>query len=273
MPSTNLPSGATQWARDRSIFEGSLKPSMSQILQGVRELQELLNQLKDAGRRLNEIPDWMTELHQEHSARKSEIAALEELAETAGRERRAAESAVQDAQEKLKKYQQQISKVSNQREYGALLQEIDTVKVQISTQEEAALGSLESADSAQKNLTELREAFRELDERYKSELARWEGEKPGVAKEVESLRARVSEVKGALPRARLSQFERILDRYPGGALSQVRIIERPGKGQREWHCSACNYRVRPQVLVEIRAGSELIQCDSCKRILFIEESA
>jgi predicted nucleic acid-binding Zn-ribbon protein len=245
---------------------------MSQILQGVRELQDLLNQLKDAGRRLNEIPDWMRELHQEHSARQSEISALEEVAETAGRERRAAEAAVLDAQEKLKKYQQQISKVSNQREYGALLQEIDTVKGQISTQEETALGSLESADSAQDDLTELREAFRELDERYNGELARWESEKPGVAKQVESLRNRVAEVRAALPRARQSQFERILDRYPGGALSQVRIIERPGKGQREWHCSACNYRVRPQVLVEIRAGNELIQCDSCKRILFIEET-
>jgi predicted nucleic acid-binding Zn-ribbon protein len=245
---------------------------MSQILQGVRELQDLLNQLKDAERRLNEIPEWMTELHQEHSARQGEIAALEEVAENAGRERRAAEAAVQDAQEKLKKYQQQISKVSNQREYGALLQEIDAVKVQISTQEEAALGSLDSAETAQTNLTELREAFRELDERYSAELARWESEKPEVARQVEALRLRVKEIKGSLPRGRLSQFERILDRYPGGALSQIRIIERPGKGQREWHCSACNYRIRPQVLVEIRAGNELIQCDSCKRILFIEES-
>ena len=62
-----------------------------------------------------------------------------------------------------------------------------------------------------------------------------------------------------------------LDRYPGGALASVRLIERPGsKGQREWHCAACNYRVRPQTVVEIRNGSGLVQCDSCKRILFLE---
>jgi predicted nucleic acid-binding Zn-ribbon protein len=56
-------------------------------------------------------------------------------------------------------------------------------------------------------------------------------------------------------------------------VAPVRPIDRPGRGQREWHCSACNYRVRPQVVVEVRDGSSLIQCDSCKRILFLEEQA
>ncbi|HYN19357.1 MAG TPA: C4-type zinc ribbon domain-containing protein, partial [Thermoanaerobaculia bacterium] len=67
-----------------------------------------------------------------------------------------------------------------------------------------------------------------------------------------------------------SQFERILERYPGGALASVRLIARPGKAQREWHCAACNYRVRPQSIVEIRNGSSIVQCDSCKRILYLE---
>jgi predicted nucleic acid-binding Zn-ribbon protein len=246
---------------------------MSQILQGVIELQGVLTQLQDAERRLQEIPDWMIELHQEHAARQAEIAALGEVAETAGRERRAAEAAVQDAQEKLKKYQQQINRVSNQREYGALLQEIDTVKAQISSGEEAALGSLDRAEKAEADLTALNEAFSELDQRYAAELARWESEKPEVAAQAEQLRGRVTEIKGRLSRRIVAQFERILDRYPGGALSPIRIIERPGsKGQKEWHCTACNYRIRPQVLVEVRNGLELIQCDSCKRILFVEES-
>jgi predicted nucleic acid-binding Zn-ribbon protein len=40
-----------------------------------------------------------------------------------------------------------------------------------------------------------------------------------------------------------------------------------------WHCTACNYNVRPQIVVEIRNNGSLIQCDSCKRILYFEESA
>ena len=107
---------------------------MNQNLQNILELQTALTQLHEAEQRLHGIPDWMRELHEEHTAREDGDRALEETAAEAARQRRAAEAAVQDAQEKLKKYQQQINKVSTQREYGALLQEIDTVKGQITDQ-------------------------------------------------------------------------------------------------------------------------------------------
>jgi predicted nucleic acid-binding Zn-ribbon protein len=246
---------------------------MNQNLQNILELQAALVELREAERRLHGIPDWMRELHEEHTARRGEIEALEETAEEAARQRRVAEAAVQDAQEKLKKYQQQINKVSNQREYGAILQEIDTVKGQITTSEEQAFAALDQHEKADKELATLRESFRETEERYATELARWEGEKPGVARQVEALQARIGDLKQRLPRPVVSQFERILLRYPNGAIAPVRPLERPGQKQREWHCAACNYRVRPQVVVEIRNGSGMIQCDSCKRILYFEEES
>jgi predicted nucleic acid-binding Zn-ribbon protein len=244
---------------------------MNQNLQNILELQAALTSLREAERRLQGIPDWMRELHDEHTARKADIEALEETAAEASRQRRAAEAAVQDAQEKLKKFQQQINRVSTQREYGALLQEIDTVKGQISSQEEQAFSSLEHHEQAQKELSALRESFLEIEERYAAEMVRWESEKPEIAREADGLRGRIADLKQRLPRNLVAQFERIMDRYPTGAVAPVRPIERPGKGQREWHCAACNYRVRPQVVVEIRNGSSLVQCDSCKRILFLEE--
>ncbi len=243
---------------------------MSQNLQTILELQQALTQLRDADKRLHGIPDWMRELHEEHETRKAEIDTIEAAAAEAARERRTAEAAVQDSQEKLKKYQQQINKVSTQREYGALLQEIDTVKGSIATGEEQALSSLEISEKAEKDLETLREGFRDLEARYAAEQTRWEAEKPGIAKQSEGLQARVAALRQQLPRGVVANFERILERYPGGAVAPVRIIERPGQKQREWHCAACNYRVRPQVVVEIRNDGSLIQCESCKRILYLE---
>ncbi len=244
---------------------------MNLHLDTIIDLQNAITELKGAEQRLSSVPDWMRELHEEHTARKAEIDALQEVAETAARERRTAETATQDAQEKLKKYQQQINRVTNQREYGALLQEIDTVKTQISTSESQAFSALERHEKADKELAEKRESFRELDERYSRELARWEGEKPEVARQIAQLKGRVATLRSGLPRQVVSIFDRILDRNPTGALAPVRPIERPpGKTQREWACSACNYRVRPQSVVEIRNSDNLVQCDSCKRILYLE---
>jgi predicted nucleic acid-binding Zn-ribbon protein len=246
---------------------------MNQNLQYVLELQAALTRLREAEQRLHGIPDWMRELHDEHEARKTEIESLEGTAVEAVRQRRVAEAALQDAQEKLKKYQQQINRVTTQREYGALLQEIDTVKAQMSREEEQALSSLEHHEQAQKELAALREGFREVEERYAAEMSRWESEKPEIARQAADLRGQIADLKQRLPRHLVLQFERILDRYPTSAVAPVRPIERPGRTQREWHCAACNYRVRPQVVVEIHNGSSLVQCDSCKRILFLEEQA
>jgi predicted nucleic acid-binding Zn-ribbon protein len=244
---------------------------MNQHLEAIVELQSAIDHLREADKRLHGIPDWMRELHDEHAARKAEIDKLNETAEEAARDRRTAEAAVADAQEKLKKYQQQINRVTTQREYGALLQEIDTVKAQISASEEQALSSLERNEQAKRDLESKMESFRELDERYAAELARWEAEKPGVAEQADGLRARIKTLREGLPRPVVSQFDRILERHPGSALAPVRPIERPGRTMREWHCVACNYRVRPQTVVEIRNGtSGLVQCDSCKRILYLE---
>ena len=243
---------------------------MNRHLDTIIDLQNAIHQLKGAEQRLSGVPDWMRELHEEHAGRKAEIDALYQAAETAAKERRAAESTTQDAQEKLKKYQQQINRVTNQREYGALLQEIDTVKSQISGFEEQGLAALEKSEQTQKDLESKRQDFRELDERYQAELARWETEKPEIARQAEELRARIADLRGQVPRPQLSLFDRLLERYPIGALAAVRLIERPGRTQREWHCSACNYRVRPQVVVEIRNSGNMVQCDSCKRVLFLE---
>jgi predicted nucleic acid-binding Zn-ribbon protein len=243
---------------------------MNQHLNTIVELQGALQQLREADKRLHGIPDWMRELHEEHATRKAEIDALQEAVETAGHDRRTAEAASEDIQEKLKKYQQQINRVSTQREYGALLQEIDTVKGQIAGYEEQAIAALDRLEKAEKELAEKREAFSELAGRYDTELARWEGEKPGVQKQVKELKDRIDTLRSSLPRGVMSMFDRILERYPGGALAAVRPLERPGRLQREWHCTACNYRVRPQSVVEIRNTESLVQCDSCKRILYLE---
>jgi predicted nucleic acid-binding Zn-ribbon protein len=228
---------------------------MTPQLTTIVELQRALDQLQDAERRINEVPEWMRELHEQHGLRSAEILASEQDAEEAGRERQAADVAIQEAQEKLKRYQQQINRVTNQREYGALLHEIDTVKREITTLEEQGLAAIERIDTANQALAELRESFREIDEQYAAEAAKWEREKPGVAREAAEIRKRIVDLRGQLPKGVLALFERI------------------GSSQFEWHCSACNFRVRPQVVVEIRTQGTLVQCDSCKRILVVDETA
>ncbi len=239
-------------------------------LDAIVSLHTTLIELSASEQRLNTIPEWMRELHEEHSQRKAEIDEVATEGAAAEQERRESEAALADAEAQQKKYQEQLGRVSTQREYGALLTEIDTTKDQISQSEQAAIEAAERKDQADAKLTELNEAFRDLDERYSAELEKWESEKPAVADIVKQLTAQVDELRVAVPRNVLVLFDRLYDRFDGAALARVRTTH-VIKGNAMWHCEACSFNVRPQVMVEIRDRGSLIQCDSCKRILYWED--
>ncbi len=246
---------------------------MTNHLADIVKLQAVLTELGAAERRLTGIPDWMSELHEEHQTRLAAIAELETAAETARQDRRGAEAAIADAQEKLKRYQQQINQVSTQREYGALLHEIDTTKAQISAAEEQGLAAMERREQVEGELARSREAFADLDGRYNAELERWEAEKPGIAHRIDELKIAAATLRESLPRGTLAQFDRVRERHRGEGLAPIQEVNRGGRGPRFWHCGACNYSVRPQVVVEVRTSGALIQCEACKRILYLPESA
>ena len=244
---------------------------MSGQIDSIVALHKTNAELVGAKERLEGIPDWMRELHDEHSSRKSEIDNVETQRDSALKERRAAEAELADAQEKAKHFQSQISKVSTQREYTALLKEIDTVKAQIAELEKKVLELIDSHDASEKELSTLEDSFRDLDERYKGELAKWEAEKPEVARRVDELTCEVEQLRSELAKPFLRLFERIYQRHNTTSLSKIVKIKTVRGGNPMWHCEECSYNVRPQIVVEVRNDGAVIQCDSCKRILYLED--
>jgi hypothetical protein len=241
------------------------------LLDTVVELQQTVDALTAARAQIEGVPDWMRELHDEHSARRAELEALGAAVAEAAHAQRAAQAAAADADVRLKRFQDQISQVRNQREYSALLQEIDTAKAAIREHQAQALAALERQEAEQSRLSAAEEAFGEVDGRYQTQLAKWEAQKPDVAREAEALDGRREALRQRLPRALVVQFDLIARRYGGQALAAARRVDRTGRGQEMWHCSACNYRVRPQAIVEIRNLGAVVTCDSCKRILYLPE--
>ena len=242
---------------------------MKQLLENIIALQKANDALAEANARLSGIPDWMSELHDEHSVQKQEIDALSEVAEAAASERRAAEAEIADTQERLLRYQEQINQVTTQREYGALLHEIDTAKSRITELEDLGLASMESRDQALQDLETKREEFSDLDQRYSTELAKWEAQKPSVAKQVKRLNKEIAELRSQVRRPFLTQYDRIAQRLGGSALAPILKLATNRKGPQIWHCGGCNFNVRPQVVVSVQNNDSLSLCDSCKRILYI----
>ena len=232
----------------------------------------LVRKLAAETARLESVPDEMQAVHEEYTAARLEIDQLAATADAAKHERVTREGAVAEAQEKLRKFQQQVSQVRNQREYGALLAEIDGAKAALRELEDGVLDLLEHAEATQKELAERGAGFGDLEARHTAALAAWESKKPEVASAVGELERQAGEQRSALPRQIVAQYERLRERFRGEALALMTSTERAG-GTVLWHCSSCNYQVRPQVALEIRTRGALVQCDGCSRFLISDESA
>jgi predicted nucleic acid-binding Zn-ribbon protein len=243
---------------------------MTDPLSKLIEFHRVASELAATRDQLAGVPEEMRSLHEEYVEARSALDALEAEAERARTERRQAEAAIADAQERLRKFQHQVPMVRNQREYAALLTEIDTAKAEIKRLEEAALESLDSAERIGSEVQERQSGFAEVKARYDEQLAAWEARKPEVARRADELAHAADQLRGELPRPIVAQYQRIAGRYEGAALSPLRRADTPGTTT-VWFCSTCNYQIRPQVAVEIRSRGTIVQCEGCKRFLFVED--
>jgi predicted nucleic acid-binding Zn-ribbon protein len=214
---------------------------MARHLDTVVALQQALDLLQELDESLAGVPPEMRELHDEYTARKEEIDALEATIAEAEASKRAAEVATQDCEVKVRHFQEQVNRVKTQREYSAILQEIDLVRDQARELEDQTLNAMEIQEESETALGELREPFESLNAQYSEEAAKWELAKPGVAQQAESTQAHVEELRQEIPAASRVLFDRIRERTAGRTLAEVLPVDRNVRGPSMWHCGACHF--------------------------------
>lgn len=244
---------------------------MPRELDSLVQLQLALKEADTARRQLEDLPDPMREVHDAHRSALDTMRRLEEQIENDDRERRAAELAAGDASLKLGQYQEQINRVTTQREYTALLKEIDAIKAKVGGHEEEAFAVIERIEAARGELERVRGDFTGLDQRYREQLELWEQQRPSVVARLDDIERDIDRLRKLIPGHLLRQFELLYQRLAGDALSTVARMQAVPRGPVVWHCSVCNYRVRPQVIVEIKTAGALVQCERCHRFLRVED--
>jgi len=224
------------------------------------KMQELALEIQAARSIVDGAPAKLEEAENRFRERNAEYVATKERfdAVDADRSRRSLELAT--LEETRKHYQDSLMQVKNQREYAAVLKEIDAAKASIGEHEEAILSSMEEVEALKTDL--------------EARAAHIESERAIVEKERADVEAAVAE---ALARIERSVDERgqIENTLPAALVANVKRVEEGRKGiflvkvERE-SCSACHVRLRPQVYQEIRQASKIHMCGSCRRYLYAE---
>jgi hypothetical protein len=233
-------------------------------IQHLIRLQQLDSEIESARRRIAEIPAVQEALVTRLERAAAAVAAAKQRLAASQTERKAIEAEVATIQTRLSKYKGQLLELKTNKEYTTMLHEIATAEEAIRSHEDRVLERMEEAET----LTgELKAAEAEL----KTQQAAIAVERKTLEAEAAALQstadekstARTAAAKELSPDA-LRLFEHVSRQRKGLAVAEAR----------DGGCTVCHVRMRPQMFNEVRRAENLIQCESCLRILyFVPQSA
>lgn len=230
----------------------------------IREELVLLVDLQNIDDQLNDLTLDRGDLPYEVERLKGELGALGKSLEDHRKELEEARhemihlrGIIDEANSKLKKYQQQLYAVKTTREYDAITLETDAVKTIISEGEERVLQLLSRestliSEIAEKEteLAELTATFETKNEELRTKLGETEHEELELRHDRETIVMRIKKpIYAHYERIRLAKDGRGVARIMGGA------------------CGGCFAMVPPQRQVEIRNATDVVLCETCGRIL------
>jgi len=231
-------------------------------LDALLELQRQDTRLLEAKRLRDSIPRRREALNEAVVAAKTALDQAKKELEQIRLARRAVEKEVETIAAEARKLENQLHAIKTNKEYQALLHEIELLKNKRSDQETKIL---EAFDREEK----LSAAVSTAEKRVQTEEAkRKEGEET-LAREaaeldqrIHSLSADRDAVKPRVPAPLLSRYDRLASARDGVAVAEVK------KGA----CGACFKGLTPHALQEARKGDQIQICESCGRIMILAEA-
>jgi hypothetical protein len=237
---------------------GEKETGVKEQLQRLEELQAIDLRIREIAKSRDAIPAKIADLLQESRQREQELAGIEQRIAEVEKEKRMLEANVQEYHAKLQKVQAVQAEIKNQKEYEALLREIDAFRRHKNHFEDEVLRSMELLEELGRTRDAARQAAEQSRKAVEGEVAALE-EQMGVldrqiAEEEEHRRALAREI----PPPLLKRYDTIRARRLG--LAVVRVVGGV--------CAGCNMNLPPQLYNVVMRVTSIEACPSCNRILF-----
>ena len=226
-------------------------------------LQHLETAADEARRKVAEHPARTQALDARLQAARDVLAGMKARLAAIGDTRRAEEKDVASVQTRLAKYKDQLLEVKTNREYTAMLHEIETAQNDIRTREDRILEIMLESDELNAGIKKSEADLKAAEKETASERARLDAEMVGLQAEIDRTTAERETLVASIDRRILDIFEITAKSRKGVAVAEAK----------DGLCSICHVRLRPQVFNEVRKNESIIQCDSCRRILYFAGNA
>ncbi|MDP2924279.1 MAG: C4-type zinc ribbon domain-containing protein [Candidatus Omnitrophota bacterium] len=209
------------------------------------------------------LPQRLEKIKNEFEDKKKGLQDFENQAKQLLLKKREKELDLATKEEGVKKTQGQLYQLKSNKEYQIKLTEIASLKADVSILEEEVIKALDEIENVDKKLKEAKTFLSQEEKKFSEEDEKLNNRIKDIDAEIKSLDDRrnvlIKDIDGNV----LSRYEKLLNTRSGLAIVPVDVDSE--------NCSACNMRVTPQTINEIKMYKNLVLCESCVRILYIAE--
>ena len=232
---------------------------MNPDLEKLVQLQKADGELKRVETALLEVPRQKAAAEKQLRDEKQRLDRAKEALAESQKGRRQQEAALQDLETKRSKYKGQLMDVKTNKEYTAMLHEIENVEREIKACEDQILLEMERAETLGAEVKREEVLFKSAEEHHHAEMKTLSEQEAALDAEIGKLRKEREAVAQGLADDLLELYGRVA-RLRGSAVAAAR----------DEMCQVCHVKLRPQMYVDLKRNEDIVQCPACNRILYFE---
>lgn len=220
-----------------------------------RLIDRLQGQISDGPKQIEDIERKLRSAEEGVEAHKARIQDLK-------KSQRTFEAEIEDGIAHIRKSRGRLMTIKNNKEYRALIKEIEETEKENSSKEDKVLSYLEQLENLAQKLQNDEQALVGLRETAKSEKQAVEEELAARKKELSRVNEGRESLIGTIDRDLLGKYDRIKARSGGIAIALVNNAT----------CSACYMNIPPQMYNELQRQDSLQHCPHCQRLIYWKEA-
>lgn len=225
------------------------------------ELQKFDGEIYHLKRKLKENPLTIHELQQEFEKEKSKLHALEAQLKAVLLDRKQKELELRSKEDEIIKTNAQLSQIKTNKEYAAKIAEIENIKADKSIFEEKILVSYDEGDAVNAEIEKEKKIVAEHERKFLSKRKEIEEDTQVSEGQLAALNTQRKQMLTGLEGSFLRQYERTLEHKDGLAIVALDGVT----------CGGCYMNVTQQKINLIKMHEEIVTCDMCTRILYLED--
>ena len=204
---------------------------------------------------LEQLTQQRLELGQQHKQLQAQASTLEHQA--------------RDAQDRVEHLRQQMNSVKTNREYSALLVEMNTLKIEKDKLEEQAIQQLERVEAVASEIAQAEAALETQRKLVQGATAEVQARRDEVAHDLTEATAQRDGAASKLPPDLFEAYERAANIHEGEAMAEV--VEENRRSM-EYSCGGCFIGIPVELLnALLRNDDRPVICPSCARILYVQQ--